>query len=119
MNYEFYLNLEKGPVLSQQDFLIACLSGNLYISEWEIIHRKGGIAHRDFGPAVMSVSGIITWFKNGLIHNEYGHAIFDTKRMISRYYLDGFEISYEEWLRLMGEKYESRYFVKRWDNHII
>lgn len=45
------------------------------ITDERITWRKNGVIHRDDGPAVLHLNGLVCWYKDGILHREDGPAL--------------------------------------------
>ena len=68
--------------------------------EW----RLDGKLHRIDGPALIRLDGCKGWYFMGELHREDGPAIYGPN-IIGEYYLEGQELSKEEYLRIDASKY--------------
>jgi len=56
------------------------------------VWMKEGKYHRENGPAIMRPDGSYEWYRNGKLHREGGPALYDPKRKISEFWIDGVKV---------------------------
>ena len=60
-----------------------------------------GKYHREDGPAIIAMDGMLQWRINGLLHREDGPAIVYTKHKHQEYFLKDKEIDKKEFIKIL------------------
>lgn len=70
-----------------------------------IIYFKNDSFHREDGPAIIHMDGYVAWYRNGKRHNESGPAILWPTMDLIEWYINGFEMTEQEFLSRKIQKF--------------
>ncbi len=73
---------------------------DIYEDKEKRCYNRSDEVHNSYGPDETHSNGFKTYYIKGDAHNPYGPAVFHPEDDITKYYLDGDELTKEKWEQL-------------------